>query len=63
MFCLLKKRKQNPADLSKDDSNWGKQFILMIPNGEECHYLAVKQLSALSRWIASKHHGDFYYMN
>ena len=49
MFCLLKKRKQNPADLSKDNSNWEKQFILMIPNGEECHYLAVKQLSALSR--------------
>ena len=63
MFCLLKKRKQNPADLSKDNSNWVKQFILMIPNAEGCHYLAVKKLLALSRWIVSKHHGDFYYMN
>ena len=32
----------------------------MIPNGEGCHYLAVKKLSALSREITSKHHGDFY---
>ena len=28
------------------------------------HYLAVKKrLSALLRWIASKHHGDYYCLN
>ena len=32
----------------------------MIPNGEEWHYLAVKNLSALLRRITSKHDGDFY---
>ena len=32
----------------------------MIPNGEGCHYLAIKKLSTLSRGIAFKHHGDFY---
>ena len=35
----------------------------MIPNGEGCHYLAVKNLSALLREITSKHHGDFYCCN
>ena len=35
----------------------------MIPNGEGCHYLAVKTLSALLTEITSKHHGDFYCRN
>ena len=35
----------------------------MIPNGEGCHYLAVKKLSALLSEITSKHHGDFYRLN
>ena len=35
----------------------------MIPNGEKWHYLAVKKLSTLLRWINSKHHGDFYCLN
>ena len=37
----------------------------MIPNEkkEGWHYLAVKKLSTLLRGMASKHHGDFYYLN
>ena len=47
MFYLLKKKKIYPADVSKHDSNREKQvIILMIPNGEGWHYLAVKKLSA-----------------
>ena len=50
--------------VSKHNSNRGKQAILlMIPNGERWHYIAVKQLSALLRGITSKHHGDFYCLN
>ena len=65
-----------PAYLSKHNSNREKQVILlMIPNeakskgrkagseGQRWHYLAVKKLSALSRGITSKHHGDFYCLN
>ena len=40
-----------------------KVILLMIPNGEKWHYLAVKKLSALLRGITSKHHGDFYCLN
>lgn len=32
----------------------------MIRNGEGCHYLAVKTLSALLRGTTLKHDGDFY---
>ena len=35
----------------------------MIIDGEKCHYLAVKSLSALFREITSKHEGDFYCLN
>ena len=63
MFCMLKK-KLYPAYVSKFNSNGEKQFLLlMIPNGERWHYLAVEKLSALLRGITSKHHGDFYCPN
>ena len=40
---MLKEKKIYPAYVSKHNSNREKQVILlMIPNGEECHYLAVK---------------------
>ena len=49
---------------SKQNSEGEKQvFILMIPNGKGCHYLAVKTLSALLRRIMSKHDGGFYCLN
>ena len=38
-------------------------ILLMITNGENLHYLAVKRLSALLRGTKSKHEGDFYCLN
>ena len=53
-----------PAYVSKHNSNREKQVILlMIPNGEGWHYLAVKELSALLRGITSKNNSDFYCLN
>ena len=64
MFYLLKKKKIYPADVSKHDSNREKQvIILMIPNGEGWHYLAVKKLSAWLRGITSKNNSDLYCLN
>ena len=41
----VKKEKVCPAYVSKHNSNHGKQVILlMIPNGERWHYVAVKKL-------------------
>ena len=63
---VLYAKKENiyPAYVSKYNSNQEKQvFLLMIPNEEGWHYLAVKKLSASLRGITSKHHGDFYCLN
>ena len=50
--------------VSKHNSNRPKQIIiLIIPNGEGFHYLAVKKLSALFRGTTSKHRGYFYNIN
>ena len=35
----------------------------MITDGKNWHYLAVKRLPALLRWITSNHNGDFYCLN
>ena len=60
----FKKEKIYPKNVSKHNSNCEKQIIiLMIPNGEGWHYLAVKKLSPLLRGITSKHHSAFYCMN
>ena len=59
-----KKYKIYPAYVSKHNSNHEKQTILlMIPNGERWHYLAVKKLAALLRGITSKHGSNFYCLN
>ena len=43
-----KKEKEYPPYVSKRNSNREKQSVLlMIPNGQKSHYLAVKKLSAL----------------
>ena len=64
MFCMPKKKKIYPAYVSKLYPNCEKQVILlMIPNGEEWHYVSVKKLSAFLRGITSKHHNDFYCLN
>ena len=38
-------------------------ILLMISNGENRHYLAVKSLSRLLRGITSNHDGDYYCLN
>ena len=38
-------------------------ILLMISNGENWHYLAVKSLSRLLRGINSNHDGDYYCLN
>ena len=64
MFCRLNKNKIYSAYFLKLNSNRKKQVILlMIPNGEGRHYLAVKKLSALLRRITSKHQDNFYCLN
>ena len=35
----------------------------MITDGKKWHYLALKSLLALLRWIMSNHNGDFYCLN
>ena len=52
-------KKQYLAYVSKISSYREKQVIcLMILNGNGCHYLAVKKLSALLIKITSKNNGD-----
>ena len=68
-----KKERIYPAFVSKNDSNYENQVILlMILNAEKrepksegrlWHYLAVKNLSALLRGTTLKNNGDFYCMN
>ena len=61
---MLKKKTIYCIAVSKHNSNSQKHVILlMIPNEEKWHYLAVKKLSTLLRGIISKHHGDFYCLN
>ena len=38
-------------------------ILLMISNGENWHYLAVKSLSGLLRGVTSNHNGDYYCLN
>ena len=38
-------------------------ILLMISDGKNWHYLAVKKMSALLRGITSKYDGDFYCLN
>ena len=38
-------------------------ILLMISNGENWHYLAVRSLSRLLRGISSNHDGDYYCLN
>ena len=47
--------------VSRYNSNREKLIILlMTPNGEGCHYIAVKILSGLFRRIMPKHVGTFF---
>ena len=52
------------AYVSKHNSSREKQVILlMILNGKEWHYHAVKKLSTLLKGITSKNNYDFYCFN
>ena len=47
MSHMLKKMNIYPADISEHNLNHEKQIILLVlPNGEGWHYLAVKKLPA-----------------
>ena len=57
-------RKIHVAYKSKQNSTREKQVILlMISNGENCHYLVLKKLSGLLRGITSNNKEDFYCLN
>ena len=57
-------KKIQVAYKSKHNLNCDKQVILlMIGNGENWHYLVVKNLSGLLRGITSNHKEDFYCLN
>ena len=59
MFCVLKTRKYI-LPMFQNKKQKKQVILLMIPNGENLHYLAIKILSAMLRVITSKHDGDFY---
>ena len=57
-------KKNRIAYKSKHNLTREKQVILlMISNGENWHYLTVKNLSGLLRGISNNHEGDFYCLN
>ena len=57
-------KKIQVAYKAKHNLTCNKQVILlMISNGENWHYLVVKNLSGLLRGITSNHKGDFYCLN
>ena len=60
-----KKEKIYPSYVSKHNSNYEKQVILlMISNRQKLwDFLVAKKLSTLLRGITSKRHGDFYCLN
>ena len=45
---------------SKNNLTCDKVILLMITDGEKCHYLAVKNLPGLLKGITSTHEKDFY---
>ena len=51
MFCKLQKKKVN-VYVSKHNSNCAKQVILlMIPDGDRCHYLVPKIVCIIKSFI------------
>ena len=66
IFCMYLKilKKIQVAYKSKHNLTRGKQVILlMISNGENWHYLAVKSLNGLLKGITSNDKEDFYCLN
>ena len=64
LSCLIILKKIEIAYKSKHNLTREKRVtLLMISNGENWHYLTVKNLSRLLRGITSNHDGDFYCLN
>ena len=64
LYVPYNTKKIEVAYKSKHNLTREKQVILlMISNGENWHYLTVKNLSTLLRGITSNHVGDFYCLN
>ena len=64
LYVPFNTKKIEIAYKSKYNSVRDNQIILlMISNGENWHYLAVKSLSRLLRGITSNHDGDYYCLN
>ena len=64
LYVLFKTKKIEMAYKSKYNLVRDNQVILlMISNGKNWHYLAVKSLSRVLRGIASNHDGDYYCLN
>ena len=64
MYVPHNTKKIEIAYKSKHNLTREKQvMLLMISNGENWHYLTVKDLSGLLRGITSNHDGGFYYLN
>ena len=64
-FVSHNKKGIRPVYLSKYNHKRKNQIILLMitDDGERCHYLAVRSLSALLRGISSSNNGDFYCLN
>ena len=63
MFCMLKLIKY-PAYYSKCSSKCEEQVtLLIIPNTDGWHYIAVKVLSALLIGIKSNYNSDYWCLN
>ena len=64
LYVPFNTKKVEIAYKSKYNLIRDKQIILlMISNGENWHYLVVKNLSRLLRGISSNHDGDYYCLN
>ena len=69
MWLEINRFSTNKKDWKKFESNnkskhnlkhKNKAIHLMITDGKKCHYLVVKELSALLKGITSNHNRDFY---
>ena len=64
LYVPYNTKKINIAYKSKNNLIQKRQIILlMISDGQKCHYLVIKNLSGLLRVITSNHKEDFYCLN
>ena len=63
MFCVLKRKKIYLSYVSNHNSNYEKEFFLIIRYGEGWYYIEIKNLSVLLRAITTKDHVDIYCFN